>query len=535
MGDKSHWGWGESAKFGDTAERKNLGEMVTSMLGFPAEEPREPVPIDAVELPEPRVKAPDRLPATDARERRIRSTYGRAYPDILRGFRGDFSNAPDLVATPKSEDEIVELLGWADANGVCVIPRGGGTSVVGGVEAAFDRPSMVLDLRGLNAIREVDEVSRAARIDAGILGPDLEDGLRDHGLTLRHFPQSFLYSTLGGWIATRAGGHYATMKTRIDHFVESVRVVTPRGLLETRRLPSSGAGPDPNATIIGSEGTLGVITQAWMKLTVRPRWKATASVRFEEWGDAVAATRSIAQSGLYPSNARLLDKREAMINGVVMDGTHVLVLGFESHDHPVDGPMARAMEIATKHGGLVPDGVQTKDAEAEGERGAAGQWRDAFFEGPYLQTRLVSLGIMADTFETAVTWDAFDDFHAAIVSDVRDAMKTTAGAGFLTCRLTHIYPDGCAPYFTFVAPAARGGELEQWQTIKNAASDAIERNGGTITHHHAVGRNHMKWYRKEVPELWREMLAGARARVDPNSVMNPGVLVTDDDGRGSSR
>lgn len=529
MSTKSHWGWGDADKFGDRDERENLGSMVSGMLGFAAREPEDPVPIEDARLPDPRVEVPDGLPLTDDRETRLRSTYGRAYPDILRGFEGDFSNAPDLVAEPTTEDEIVELMGWADANGVRIVPRGGGTSVVGGVEAAFDDPAIVLDLTGLRSIQEVDDVSRAARIQAGILGPDLEDGLRQHGLTLRHFPQSFLYSTLGGWIATRAGGHYATMKTRIDEFVESLRVVTPRGVVETRRLPSSGAGPDPNRTFVGSEGTLGVITEAWMKLTVRPRWKATASVRFVDWSDAVAATRAIAQSGLYPSNARLLDKREAMINGVVADGTHVLVLGFESHDHPVDGPMARAMEIATGYGGQAPDGVKTRDAEEDGDRGAAGQWRDAFFEGPYLQTRLVSIGIMADTFETAVTWDAFDDFHAAIVADVRDAMKRTAGAGFLTCRLTHVYPDGCAPYFTFVAPAAKGGELEQWQAIKHAASDAIERNGGTITHHHAVGRNHMEWYEKEVPELWRKMLAGAKAEVDPSGMLNPGVLVRTDD------
>lgn len=528
MTTKSHWGWGEAEKFGDDDERKNLGDMVGGMLGFQATEPRQPVPLADVLIPESRVAPPEGLPVTADHEVRVRSTYGRAYPDILRGFRGDFSNAPDLVARPTTEDEVVALLGWAEGAGVAVVPRGGGTSVVGGVEAAFDAPSMVLDLTGLDAIVEVDTVSRAARIQAGIMGPDLEQGLRGHGLTLRHFPQSFLYSSLGGWIATRAGGHYATMKTRIDSFVESVRVVTPRGTLETRRLPSSGAGPDPNATFLGSEGTLGVITEAWMRLTVRPRWKASASARFTEWDDAIAATREIAQSGLYPANARLLDRREAMINGVVMDGSHVLVLGFESHDHRVDAAMGRAIEIVEAHGGSVPDGISSRDAEEAGERGAAGQWRDAFFEGPYLQTRLVSIGIMADTFETAVTWDAFPEFHAAIVHDVRDAMRRTAGAGFLTCRLTHIYPDGCAPYFTFVAPAAAGGELEQWQQIKRAASEAIERNGGTITHHHAVGRNHMEWYEREVPTLWRQMLAGAKKAVDPGAMMNPGVLLSDD-------
>jgi alkyldihydroxyacetonephosphate synthase len=525
MSKPSHWGWGEADKFGDRESRRNVGEMVSSMLGFEVQEPDEPVPLDAVELAPSRVEDIGGLPVSTEHETRVRATYGRAYPDILRGYRGDFSNAPDAVATPASETEIVAVLDWADAHSYGVVPRGGGTSVVGGVEPAFDQPSVVLDMQKLDRVLEVDDVSRAARIQAGVLGPDLETQLGEHGLTLRHYPQSFLFSSLGGWIATRAGGHYATVRTHIDEFVASVRAVTPAGELETRRLPASGAGPDPNRWMIGSEGALGVITEAWMRLTVRPRWKATASARFVEWSDAVAATRELAQSGLNPTNARLLDKREAMINGVVMDGSHVLVLGFESHHHPVDHLMDIAVDVVKRHGGTVPDGVKSRDAEAGGDRGAAGQWRDAFFEGPYLQTRLVSLGVMADTFETAVTWDQFDAFHSAIVNDVRDAMKRTGGAGFLTCRLTHVYPDGCAPYFTFVTPTARGGEIEQWQTIKSAASDAIEKNGGTITHHHAVGRNHMEWYRKEVPELWQNMLAGAKRAVDPNGIMNPGVLL----------
>ncbi len=524
---KSHWGWGEAEKFGDAESRRNVGEMVSGMLGFSVPEPDEAVPIEAVELPDSRLELPADLPVRSSHDARIHATYGRAYPDILRGYRGRFDSAPDAVATPADEAELVRVLDWADANEVAVIPRGGGTSVVGGVEPAVEGPSLVIDLAKLDKVLEVDAVSRMARVQAGVFGPALEDQLGEHGLTLRHYPQSFMYSTLGGWIATRAGGHYATVRTHIDEFVSSVRAVAPAGSFETRRLPASGAGPDPNRWLIGSEGALGIITEAWMRLTVRPRWKATASAMFSDWSEAVACTRELAQSGLNPVNCRLLDKREATINGVVFDGSHVLVLGFESHHHPVDALMELAVDVVRAHGGTIPDGVKSRDAESEGDRGAAGQWRDAFFEGPYMQTRLVSLGVMADTFETAITWDRFEEFHAGIVADVRDAMKRTGGGGFLTCRLTHVYPDGCAPYFTFITPARRGGELEQWQIIKSAASDAIARNGGTITHHHAVGRNHMPWYEKEVPEMWQEMLRGAKAAVDPKGIMNPGVLLAD--------
>jgi len=381
-------------------------------------------------------------------------------------------------------------------------------------------------------VLELDRTSRAARIQAGILGPALEDQLRPHGLTLRHFPQSFEFSSLGGWIATRSGGHYATLYTHIDDFVESLRVVTPSGVVATRRLPASGAGPAPDRLFIGSEGILGVISEAWMRLQDRPRFRAGASVRFEGPDGFLAgaeAVRKLAQSGLFPSNCRLLDAQEAATSGAG-DGTHaVLVLGFESADHPLDAWIARALELCRDAGGKMPQPEPgTPRAEAPrgaGDEGPAGAWRRAFLQAPYVRDVLVACSLIAETFETAIPWSLFPEFHRAVLQATCDAVKRVCGAGTVACRFTHVYPDGAAPYYSVLAPGRPGSELEQWAEIKAAASEAIVRGGGTITHHHAVGRDHRPGYDRERPEPFAAALRATKRALDPRGLLNPGVLI----------
>ena len=279
---------------------------------------------------------------------------------------------------------------------------------------------------------EVDEASRAARIQAGATGPRLEEQLIEHGLTLRHFPQSFEYSTLGGWIATRAGGHFATLYTHIDDLVESVRALTPAGVWESRRLPGSGAGPSPDRMLIGSEGILGVITEAWVRVQARPVHREGATVAFPSFEQGAAAVRELSQSGLYPSNCRLLDAAEAALTGAG-DGEHaVLVLGFESADHPLEPWMDRALELCGDH---------ARRGQAWAGRRGAGAWRQAFLQAPYLRDTLVAAGVLSDTFETAITWDRFDAF----VAEARERAERALGEGRVSCRLTHVYPDGAAP------------------------------------------------------------------------------------------
>ncbi|MGN6203188.1 MAG: FAD-binding oxidoreductase [Solirubrobacterales bacterium] len=421
------------------------------------------------------------------------------------------------------------MLSWAEAEGAAVIPFGGGTSVVGGVEPRLGERAVVsLDLRRLDRVVEVDPVSLAARIQAGALGPGLEDQLREHGLTLRHFPQSFEYSTLGGWIATRAGGHFATLETHIDDLVESVRAITPRGTWESRRLPGSGAGPSPDRMLIGSEGILGVIAEAWVRVRPRPEFKASVGVEFSDFEKAVGAVREIAQSGLHPSNCRLLDADEAGLTGAGDGQSHLLLLGFEAAHLPVDAQMDQALEIARTAGGI-PGDLRTSSAE---EGGAVDTWRGAFLLAPYLRDTFVACGVLSETFETAITWDRFEEFHATVmetarrvVSEVSGAPADGRGAPRVSCRFTHVYPDGVAPYFTVLAPAIRGGEVEQWDEVKAAVSEAIVDAGGTITHHHAVGRDHRPWYDRQRPAPFAAALRAAKAELDPAGMLNPGVLI----------
>jgi alkyldihydroxyacetonephosphate synthase len=525
------WGWGwEDAGPTDDHVRA-IGELLATRFACG---PRTlaPVPsLDAIALPAPRLTPPPAIAAFSSQTAADRAghTYGKSFRDVVRGVRGDFRRAPDVVAMPSSEAQVVAVLDWcAEANAVA-IPYGGGSSVVGGVEAPAngDHAGVVsIDLGRLDRVLEVDRTSRAARIQAGVLGPALEDQLRPHGLTLRHFPQSFEFSSLGGWIATRSGGHYATLYTHIDEFVEALRVVTPTGTITTRRLPGSGAGPSPDRLFIGSEGTLGIIVEAWMRLQDRPTLRASASVAFDDFARGAAAARAIAQAGLYPANCRLLDPGEAMTSGAGSGAEAVLLLAFESADHPLDTWMARALECARDHGGRVPEGAGRTVATSEGARdGAAGAWRRAFLDAPYLRDALVRLGMVSETFETAITWDRFAEFHAGVTAAAEEAVRTACGAGQVTCRFTHVYPDGPAPYYTVIAPARADAQLEQWAEIKRAASEAILRLGGTITHHHAVGRDHRPWYDRERPQGFAVALRAAKRALDPRAILNPGVLI----------
>jgi alkyldihydroxyacetonephosphate synthase len=527
---RKHWGWGYADQQPSAAELEDVARGIRETLGFGATEIEEPVPLEAVPLRPARLRVPDSLAEilTDDHYERVSHALGKAYRDIVRGFRGEFANPPDLVAHPRSEGEIEEVLAWCEERDAAAIPYGGGTSVVGGIEPRLAdgyAGAVTIDLGHLDRVLEVDPVSRAARIQAGARGPRLEDQLREHDLTLRHFPQSFEFSTLGGWVATRAGGHFATLYTHIDDLVESVRALTPRGAWESRRLPGSGAGPSPDRLLLGSEGILGVITEAWVRVQERPRFKLSAGVAFDEFTVGVRAIREISQAGLYPANCRLLDAVEAETTGASPgDGKSLLVLGFESAHHPVDHWMEVALECARAHGGE-PGEVRGKPSPGEGSDDSVGAWRSAFLSAPYLRDTFVACGVLSETFETAITWDRFEDFHAAVIEAAAEKVKEVCGDARLSCRFTHVYPDGPAPYFTVLAPARRGGEAEQWDEVKAAASEAVIEAGGTITHHHAVGRDHREWYDRQRPDAFAAALSATKSALDPLAILNPGVLV----------
>ena len=300
--------------------------------------------------------------------------------------------------------------------------------------------------------------------------------------------------------------------------MESMRTITPAGVIESRRLPGSGAGPSPDRMVLGSEGTLGIITEAWMRVQDRVRFKASASARFSTLEAAAAACRALSQSALFPTNCRVLDGGESTSAGVT-DGSSVLLVGFESADHPVDAWMERAVELVADHGGTIPEGVRSSSTE-----GAAGAWRNSFIRAPYGRDALTRLGCIVDTFETACTWSAFPTFHAEVVERVQRALDAVCGGGTITCRFTHVYPDGPAPYYTVMAPGRRGSQVAQWDEVKAAAMDAVVGAGGTVTHHHAVGRDHRPGYDRQRPPVFESALRAVKRELDPAGVLNPGVL-----------
>ncbi len=529
---RKFWGWGVEGEGPTRAQQEKMGATIAARFGAAPRAPIPPPNIDELELRAPRIEPPATLAAicTSEAYERAGHTYGKSFRDVWRALHREFTNPPDLVALPRNDDDVRALLDWCSGASIAAIPYGGGSSVVGGVEGDVgDAYAGVIsiDLRALDRVLDVDRASRAARIQAGVYGPALEDQLRPHGLTLRHFPQSFEFSTLGGWLATRSGGHYATLHTHIDDFVESIRAVTPRGVWESRRLPGSGAGPSPDRMLLGSEGALGIITEAWMRLQDRPTFRAAATARFDDFATGVDAARAVAQSGLHPANCRLLDPIEAQLSGTDEAGEALLLLAFESADHPLGPAIARAVECARDHGGRVDDESIVVRESGEGARdGAAGSWRGAFVRAPYTRDAVVALGVISETFETACTWDAFAALHERVVRMVLDTAEA-AGAwpAIVTCRFTHVYPDGPAPYFTVLALGAEGSQLAQWDAIKAAAADALLEAGGTITHHHAVGRDHRRWYDRQRPEPFAAALRAAKQAVDPAGICNPGVLV----------
>lgn len=511
-------------------DRAKVAAQLSQRFGAELSAPRIPKAEDLT-LRRPRLSPPSTLADFCRQDNWERAYHSYGYDRTDHAVVGRYPNPPDVVAHPRSDAELEAVLEWCAGNDYCAIPYGGGSSVVEGVTPPEDRgPIVTIATDALDQVLEVDDVSRAARIQAGVFGPHLEDQLRPAGFTLRHFPQSFSGSTLGGWIATRSGGHYATNHTHIDDFVESVRMLTPAGWWETRRLPGSGAGPDPNRMVIGSEGILGIISEAWMRIQVRPRYRASAGVRFASWESGCEATRHIVQAKLWPANLRLLDPELAQGSAGLAGTEALLIIGFESGELSQRSNVTQAVELARESGGIIQDGdisVDDGGGGPTGRGGAVGAWRQAFIPGGSAGIGAAAgLGLVAGTFETAITWDRWPAFDAAVRAATLAALQEVCGSGTVNCRFTHVYTDGPAPYYTYLGGMRPGADaIAQQQAIKAAASDAIMAAGGTITHHHAVGRQHRPWYDLERPDLFAGALLAAKRSLDPGGILNPGVLV----------
>jgi alkyldihydroxyacetonephosphate synthase len=480
-----------------------------------------------VALPPPRVNVPSVLSPVVRQDHGLRVLHavGRSFRDLaaLRGAK--LAQAPDAVAIPRSREELDQVLSWADREGYAVIPYGGGSSVVGGInaEGMGAHPACItLSLRGLSRILEVDETSAVVHAEAGILGPALDTALKPHGLAVRHYPQSYFFSTLGGWVATRGAGHFSTQLAKIEDRVQALGVTLPDGRrAETRPLPASSIGPDPNRLWCGSEGALGVITDVRLRCVRLPTERVSAGVRFKTFEAALSAARELLQSGIYPTQLRILDPFEHLLSrafsGRAATGA-LMILAFESAGAPLAEVFAAAQDICRGQGGEV--------LQKEGEE-AVGDWRNTFFRQPYIRDALMDYAIISDTFETAVPWSAAPDFYKVVREATLKAVQKVCGAGAVTCRSTHSYTDGLCLYFAFFGPGRHGSLVDQWWEIRAAAADAVMAHGGTMSHHHAMGRDHKRWARQEIPAPFRAAIRAAKRELDPKGLMNPGLWFED--------
>ncbi|HEX8745263.1 MAG TPA: FAD-binding oxidoreductase [Thermoleophilaceae bacterium] len=525
------WGWAEPEAPVEVSEAG--AALLREEIGI-GDERTPPVALEDVRLPEPR-PLPDGLGVElrDDRETRVRHAAGRSYPDLVRLRSGDGSGAPDAVAYPADEDEVARVLAACADAGVAVVPFGGGTSVVGGVEGLRGSHEAVvaLDLARLDALA-ADRTSLTATMGAGIPGRRAEARLQSRGLTLGHFPQSFEFGTVGGYVATRSAGQASTGYGRVDEMVLGLRCVAPAGTLEAKPVPATAAGPSLLQLLVGSEGALGVITEATLGVRPLPDERRYEGWSFASFAEGCEAFRTLEQGHVAPDVARLSDEDETRMamamssHGGLAERLGKAYLGWRGHG-------AGCIAIMGWEG--EPDDVARRAADTRRALRAAGgvslgarpgrSWLRARYLGPYQRDELLGRGAFAETLETATTWSNLNALHDAVRDALRSALAERGTPALVACHVSHLYPSGASLYFTFLARAQRGEELEQWAAAKRAAMDAIVSSGGTITHHHAVGHDHAEWLAAEIGELGVEALRAVKDRLDPAGIMNPGKLL----------
>jgi alkyldihydroxyacetonephosphate synthase len=519
--------------WGDPAAAKPLSDGIRSLLkqavGVPDSAAPELLP-DQVELRPSALSRVDREALAGivgaeycrtADDDRLLHAGGKSTIDLLRR-KDSTQDAPDAVLLPGDDDAVAAILRYCSERRIAVVPFGGGTSVVGGLDpirAGFDAV-VCIDLRRFDQLISLDEVSGQAVFGAGVTGPDAERVLGAQGFSLGHFPQSFEYATMGGFAATRSSGQDSAGYGRFNDMVRGLRVVTPVGTMDLGRAPESAAGPDLRQLMIGSEGTFGVITQVRLRVH-----RAPEAVRYEAWSfpdfaTGAAALRAVTQNATGPAVLRLSDEAETGVNLATTEaigesqiaGGCMGITVFEGTKEHVESRHAETSALMAAQGGT-----------SLGE-GPAQAWERGRFGAPYLRDSLLSAGALCETLETATEWSNIPALKAAVSEALTAALAETGTPALVMCHISHVYPTGASLYFTVVA-GQRGNPIEQWKTAKKAASDAIMATGGTITHHHAVGADHRPWMRDEVGELGVQVLRAVKATLDPAGILNPGKLI----------
>ncbi|NYJ73384.1 FAD-binding oxidoreductase [Allobranchiibius huperziae] len=527
MSDRMHWSrWGDPAR--TTTLPANALAMLELAFGPPAPRPavdQQTVQLPAVGLPDDVLDAlRDAIGVehVDAGvEPRLLHTGGKSTPDLLALRGGDAAAAPDAVLRPADHDEVQALVSFCSERRIAVVPYGGGTSVVGGLTASRDGLVAVvaIDLGRLDRLVDVDEVSSTAVLQAGVSGPRAEELLGEHGMTLGHFPQSFEFATVGGFAATRSSGQSSSGYGRFDTMVVGLKVATPLGTWELGVAPASAAGPDLRQLVLGSEGTLGIVTEVRLAVRTKPATAVYETWRFPTFVDGATAMRTLTQDGINPTVLRLSDETETSLNlakpesiGADSGGGALMVCGYEGTDGRVERMRREVGEVLQGLGGT-PLGAE------DGE-----QWAEGRFDAPYLRDALLDEGVLVETLETATFWGDLDRLYAEVKAALEGALSAQGTNPIVLCHISHVYRTGASLYFT-VACRETDDPRAQWYAAKQAASDAIVAAGGTITHHHAVGRDHRPWYAEEIGPIGTDVLRAVKRSVDPAGVLNPGVLI----------
>ncbi len=522
-----HWArWGDPTRSHPVSD--SMRGMIEAFLGPLEERPavaREEVRLPEVGLDEEQLTAlrgvvgDEHVHTTD--EWRVARTRGKSTPDLLKMRAGDGSDAPDAVVRPRDHGDVAAVVTWCADNGVALVPFGGGTSVVGGLAARRDGYAGViaLDLRRMTRLLAVDAVSGTATLEAGLLGPEAEALLAEHGLTIGHFPQSFQYASIGGFAATRSSGQSSAGYGRFDSLVMALKVATPLGDLVLGSSPANAAGPDLRELVMGSEGAFGVITEVTLKVRPVPEEKVYEGWRFDSFAAGADAMRRLAQGRAMPTVLRLSDEAETAVNLARPDavggesvGGCLMITGYEGTPRQV----ARAREAATE---LLQEAGGAPLGE---EPGAA--WSAGRFDGPYLRDALLDVGVLVETFETVTFWSNLSHLYTAVKTAIEQNLTDQGTPPLVLCHISHVYETGASLYFTVAAKELPDG-LAQWLPAKAAASDAMIAAGASITHHHAVGQDHKPWLAEEIGPVGVEMLRAVKERVDPRGVLNPGILI----------
>jgi alkyldihydroxyacetonephosphate synthase len=454
---------------------------------------------------------------------RVAHLRGKSTPDLLRMRAHDVADAPDLVLLPASHDEVLAALALCAEHRIAVVPFGGGSSVVGGLEPSTSgfAALVALDTRRLNALARLDEQSRVATVGPGLRGPEAEQLLGERGYTIGHFPQSFEYATLGGFAAARSSGQASAGYGRFDDLVVGMRVATPAGELSLGRAPKSAAGPDLRQLFLGSEGAFGVITSLDVMVRPAPDLRVYDGWRFESFAAGVAALRRLAQDGPRPTVLRLSDETETALNlarpGEIgapgASGGCLAIVGFEGEAAEVEQRRRAVSDLLSGAGAVL-------------EPGAGETWARDRYRGPYLRDALLSAGALVGTLETVTFWSSVPALYEAVTGALREALTAAGTPPAVLCHISHVYPAGASLYFTVACAQDPADPVGQWAAAKAAASDAILAAGGSISHHHGVGRDHVPWYEREIGPLAIDVLRAMKAVVDPAGIMNPGVLLS---------